>query len=226
MAQMALSPVNSLIDLVKRYIKRALITANILSLMLFSACDGYKHRYTATNIDNLPVNQQQMLKGAVEQTRYTRYYDASYVKINYPNGDVPKERGVCSDVVVRAMRSAGLDLQQAVHEDMEENFSEYPKLWNLKKPDTNIDHRRVANLMRFFERHNKSLPITNKRQDYKPGDIVTWSFEENRLHTGVVSHYKSESSGNYCIIHNFGKGARVEDVLFRWPIAGHYRYFN
>ncbi|MFN0086614.1 MAG: DUF1287 domain-containing protein [Blastocatellia bacterium] len=164
--------------------------------------------------------------GALEQTTYTTSYDASYVKLDYPNGDVPAHTGVCADVIVRAFREIGLDLQKELHEDMTRHFGKYPAKWGARKPDRNIDHRRVPNLMTWFERKGKSLPLTKNARDYRPGDIVTWMLAENRPHTGIVSGIRVPETERYAIIHNIGMGARLEDVLFLWEITGHYRYFN
>jgi uncharacterized protein len=169
---------------------------------------------------------KKMLESAVEQTNLTKTYDPAYVVIPYPNGDVPIEKGVCTDVVIRAFRKAGVDLQKAVHEDMKPNFSVYPQKWSLKSPDTNIDHRRVPNLQTFFTRRGKSLPITQKSEDYKPGDVVAWDLDGKGLtHIGIVSNSYNETTKRYLIIHNIGGGAKAEDVIFDWKIIGHYRYF-
>jgi uncharacterized protein len=176
----------------------------------------------------LPVRSpqiQRLLDNANSQTRTTNSYDPAYVAIAYPNGDVPIETGVCTDVVIRGFRGAGVDLQQVVHEDMLGHFSQYPQEWGLASPDSNIDHRRVPNLMRFFERQGKSLPVTRNAADYQPGDVVTWDLGEGAWHTGLVSNLRSRLTGRSLIIHNVGAGARQQDVLFRWPILGHYRYF-
>jgi uncharacterized protein len=176
----------------------------------------------------LPVRSpqiQRLLDNANRQTQQTNSYDPAYVAIAYPNGDVAIETGVCTDVVIRGFRGAGVDLQQVVHEDMLGHFSQYPNEWGLSSPDPNIDHRRVPNLMRFFERQGKSLPVTRNPADYLPGDVVTWDLGEGNWHTGLVSNLKSRLTGRSLIIHNVGQGARQQDVLFTWPILGHYRYF-
>lgn len=165
------------------------------------------------------------LSGIIEQTTKTRLYDPSYVKLEYPNGDVPEDRGVCADVVVRAFRKADIDLQKELHEDMKANFSKYPRNWGASKPDKNIDHRRVPNLMTWFDRRKKSLPATGRAADYQPGDIVAWELDSGRYHIGVVSKIKVENADRYAVVHNIGIGARLEDVLFQWKIIGHYRYF-
>lgn len=170
---------------------------------------------------------KKLLESAVEQTGVTKGYDPNYVVIAYPNGDVPVETGVCTDVVIRGFRKAGVDLQKQVHEDMKSNFAVYPKKWGLKSPDTNIDHRRVPNLQTFFTRRGKSLPVTDKAENYKPGDVVSWDLDGRGMtHIGLVSNVRNESTGRYSIIHNIGSGTKAEDVLFDWKITGHYRYFD
>ncbi|MCU0329117.1 MAG: DUF1287 domain-containing protein [Chitinophagales bacterium] len=151
-------------------------------------------------------------------------YDPTYFVIPYPGGDVPADRGVCSDVVIRAYRKLGVDLQQLVHEDMKNNFAKYPQKWSLKKPDKNIDHRRVYNLMKFFERHGTTLANSSSSSDYQPGDIVAWLLPGNLTHIGVVSSQKSNDGERYMIVHNIGSGQVIEDCLFSWSIIGHYRY--
>lgn len=175
-------------------------------------------------IESAPIKK--LLESAVEQTTLTKSYDPIYTRLAYPMGDVPIEKGVCTDVVVRAFRRAGVDLQRTVHEDMRANFSAYPKKWNLKSPDTNIDHRRVPNLQTFFTRAGKSLPLTQNAADYKPGDVVSWDLNgKGMTHIGLVSNFYNEKTKTYSIIHNIGAGASVEDVLFDWRITGHFRYF-
>lgn len=152
-------------------------------------------------------------------------YTPTYVAIKYPNGDVPAKTGVCSDVVIRAYRKLGVDLQKEVHEDMKVNFSMYPKTWGLKSTDKNIDHRRVPNLETFFERKGNSLPITQNANDYKVGDIVTWRLSDDGIpHIGIVTHLKSKDGKRNKIVHNIGSGQVLEDCLFNWKIVGHYRY--
>jgi uncharacterized protein len=167
-----------------------------------------------------------VVEGAIEQTRYTFSYDPAYVKLSYPGGDVPQDRGVCSDVVVRAFRKAGVDLQKEVHEDISRNFSAYPNVWGNKKPDSNIDHRRVPNLMMYFKRQGKAVAITKAAGDYLPGDVVAWDLGNGLLHIGIVSNVKLKQQDAFCIVHNIGAGARIEDALFSWKIIGHYRYFQ
>jgi uncharacterized protein YijF (DUF1287 family) len=160
---------------------------------------------------------------ALTLTKQNVQYDASYFTITYPNGDVPSDKGVCTDVIIRAYRKLGIDLQKEVHEDMTANFDLYPKIWGLKNPDKNIDHRRVPNLMTFFKRHGTVKVITTNGTDYLPGDIVCWNLGTSTTHIGIVSNVKS-NTGKYLIIHNIGFGQVLEDCLFDFKIIGHYRY--
>ena len=166
-----------------------------------------------------------VVEAGLEQTEYTLYYDQSYFKIAYPGGDVPLERGACTDVIVRAFRKAGVDLQKEVHEDMARNFAAYPKKWSLRKPDSNIDHRRVPNLRTYFERKGRALAISSKPADYLPGDVVTWDLGGGVGHVGMVTSVWSDAAQHYLMVHNIGSGAKVQNVLFTWRITGHYRYF-
>ena len=175
--------------------------------------------------DNAPPQLKQMLDGAIAQAGVTTGYDPAYVALDYPGGDVPEKTGVCSDVVVRAFRKAGIDLQKEVHEDMKAARSEYPTKWGAIDPDSNIDHRRVLNLMTYFARRGKSLPISNEATDYQPGDIVAWELSRGMDHVGIVTNMLSDSGDRYLIVHNIGAGTRIEDVLFDWTIKGHYRFF-
>ncbi len=168
-----------------------------------------------------------LIKAATEQTRSDVRYDGRYFTLKYPNGDVPAHLGVCTDVIIRAYRAIGVDLQVLVHEDMKAHFGLYPKLWGLKKTDTNIDHRRVPNLQVFFKRFGTELPVTNKPEDYKSGDLVTWNLRNDGgslPHIGIVTDQKSASSGNPLIVHNIGAGPVLEDMIFEYKITGHYRY--
>ncbi|QQL45398.1 DUF1287 domain-containing protein [Sulfuriroseicoccus oceanibius] len=164
-----------------------------------------------------------VVEAARAQVGKTLSYDPAYRMLDYPNGDVPMETGVCTDVVIRALR-AGLerDLQKRVHEDMKKNFSSYPKIWGLKRPDKNIDHRRVPNLMTYFKRMGYALPVTKNAADYLPGDLVTCTVPPHLPHIMIVSNRKN-SEGVPLIIHNIGGGAREEDRLFEFPLTGHYR---
>lgn len=160
-----------------------------------------------------------LARAALTQVGVTTRYDASYVRLPYPGGDVPRDRGVCTDVVIRAFRAIGIDLQVEVHRDMKQNFRAYPQKWGLRSPDANIDHRRVPNLMRFFERRGRAVPI---RGSYEPGDIVAWRLTNGLLHIGLVSTEKR--SGVPLVVHNIGAGAQHEDILHAWEIIGHYRW--
>jgi len=151
-------------------------------------------------------------------------YDPSYFSIPYPNGAIPSNKGVCTDVVIRAYRKLGIDLQKEVHEDMKANFSKYPKIWGLKSTDKNIDHRRVPNLMVFFTRKGKEFAKSKVAKDYAPGDIVCWNLGGAITHIGIVSRIKSRDGQRYQIIHNIGGGQVLADCLFDYTIIGHYRY--
>ena len=162
---------------------------------------------------------------AIDRTNHQVRYDATYFKIDYPGGDVPVEVGVCTDEVIRSYRKVGVDLQKEVHEDMKSNFSLYPRQWGMKKPDTNIGHRRVPNLMVFFGRKGEALPITGNAKDYAPGDVVTWDLGGGMTHIGIVVNVPSSADeSRYLIVHNIGAGPKMEDALFSWKITGHYRY--
>ena len=165
-----------------------------------------------------------IVTAARTQVGRTVTYDPAYVSLKYPGGDVPEARGVCTDVVVRALRAAlGVDLQKVVHEDMAANFSVYPKLWGLKRTDKNIDHRRVPNLQTLFKRRGFSLPVTKEAADYKPGDLVTCTVPPHLPHIMIVSD-KTNADGRPLVIHNIGRGAQEEDCLFTYPLTGHYRW--
>ena len=161
---------------------------------------------------------------AVELTHDRVKYDPSYFVISYPNGDVPKDKGVCTDVIIRAYRKMGIDLQKKVHEDMVQNFNVYPKDWGLKKPDKNIDHRRVPYLRTFFSRNGKSLQHGSNPADYKPGDIVTWDLGKGISHIGIVIKDRSNDNKRNLIVHNIGNGQEISDCLLTYRITGHYRY--
>jgi uncharacterized protein YijF (DUF1287 family) len=208
-----------------------------LALLLAAACQRQiartlqplKPPEQQTETVPLPARSSPQLKltidGAVDQIGKTTSYDPSYQKIDYPNGDVPIETGVCSDVLVRAFRKGGIDLQKDLHEDMKGNFSAYPTKWGLSKTDANIDHRRVPNLQAYFSRKGKSLSSTSGSENFLPGDIVTWDLGGGVDHVGIVVNVWSKPAQRYLIVHNIGAGTRMEDVLFAWKITGHYRYF-
>ncbi len=161
---------------------------------------------------------------AMKRTTREVQYDPAYVKIPYPGGDVPSDTGVCTDVVIRSYRALGIDLQKLVHEDMRAHFAKYPKKWGLPAPDRNIDHRRVPNLMTFFSRKGKKLPVTKNPEDYKPGDLVTWKIPGNLDHIGIVVKKRGAGGKRPMIVHNIGAGPKCEDRLFEFKITGHFRY--
>jgi uncharacterized protein len=164
-----------------------------------------------------------LIAAAASQVGVTTGYDPAYVKLAFPGGDVPITTGVCSDVIVRAYRGVGVDLQVLLNKDMKANFSKYPTRWGLKRTDPNIDHRRVLNLERFFERQGGKLTVSDDAADYRPGDTVSWSVG-GRPHIGLVSSQRVDGTDRFMIIHNVGAGAREEDVLFTWPITAHHRW--
>ena len=204
---------------------RPITVTLVMALML--AQDFSRGQSTQGQTDARHEFLKKLVDAAVEQTRHVVRYDSEYVRIPYPGGDVPADTGVCADVVIRAYRAAGVDLQKEVHEDMKHGFSQYPaaEKWGQRHPDASIDHRRVPNLMAFFSRHGEVLTISNQAGDYAPGDLVTWDVAPNLPHIGIVVDQKS-ASGRYLIVHNIGQGPQMEDVLFGWKITGHYRYFG
>ena len=165
--------------------------------------------------------QQCLVDASRQQIGVTLSYDPAYRRLDYPGGDVPIDRGVCTDVLIRAYRAVGVDLQQLVHEDMRGHFAAYPNNWGLNRPDRNIDHRRVPNLARFFSRQGQQLPLTG--DDYQPGDLLTWRLPSGVPHIGIVSDRKA-SDGTPLIVHNIGAGTREENMLHDYTLTGHYRY--
>ncbi|MEM6892366.1 MAG: DUF1287 domain-containing protein [Bacteroidota bacterium] len=161
---------------------------------------------------------------AIALTQQDVTYDPSYFSIGYPGGDVPSDKGVCTDVIIRAYRKLGVDLQKEVHEDMKANFQSYPNHWGLRSTDKNIDHRRVPNLMRFFKRSGAEKPISEKASDYLPGDVVSWQLSGGLTHIGIVVDHKSRDGKRPLVVHNIGAGQVLEDCLFDYRIIGHYRY--
>lgn len=170
--------------------------------------------------------EQDLVAAAIYRTKQSVAYNGAYFRIDYPNGDVPENYGVCTDVIIRSYRAIGADLQVLVHEDMARDFSAYPsnRIWGLSKTDRNIDHRRVPNLQTFFSRHGTSLPVSRDPEEYAPGDLVTWMLPGNLPHIGIVTDRASQSSGNPLIVHNIGSGPALEDMLFSFEITGHYRF--
>jgi uncharacterized protein YijF (DUF1287 family) len=198
-----------------------------IALLCFAlvACDGIAAGTAQTARDNgtaVATAPPPWVAAARRQIGITLVYDPAYVRLPYPGGDVPQDRGVCTDVVIRALRPHGLDLQKVVHEDMRAHFGLYPKKWGLRAPDRNIDHRRVPNLQTWFARQGWSLRPTREAANYRPGDLVTWMLPGNLPHIGIVSERRS-LGGTPLIIHNIGRGAREENILFDYPITGHYR---
>ena len=178
---------------------------------------------TALAVANPTIDQASIVRAARGQIGKTVRYDPAYRSIAYPKGDLPIEIGVCTDVVIRALRSGnGMDLQQLVHEDMKRNFSEYPQSWGLTSTDKNIDHRRVPNLQTFFKRNGWDLPVSKDARDYRPGDLVTCTVPPNLPHIMIVSD-RNSAAGNPLVIHNIGAGTQEEDRLFAFKITGHYR---
>ncbi|MFH0270921.1 DUF1287 domain-containing protein [Vibrio jasicida] len=178
---------------------------------------------------SLPAIAEQpisLAEAAKERTQYDITYDGSYYQIGYPNGDVASDIGVCTDVIIRSYRKLGVDLQVLVHEDMRDNFSAYPskRIWGLTRTDRNIDHRRVPNLQMFFQRHGVEIPISNDGHNFKSGDIVTWMLPGNLPHIGIVADDLSTDKRQPLIVHNIGGGVVLEDMLFDYPITGHYRF--
>jgi uncharacterized protein len=171
---------------------------------------------------------QHLVAAADERISHHVRYDPSYVRIPYPGGDVPADTGVCTDEIIRAYRAVGVDLQKEVHEDMVLSWSAYPhdKRWRQSHPDFNIDHRRVPNLAVFFARKGETLAISYGADDYSPGDLVTWDLGGGVPHIGIVVDRKSPGNERYMVVHNIGAGPQMEDVLFRWKITGHFRYYG
>ena len=168
--------------------------------------------------------EAKLVAAALNRVGRTLIYDGSYRRLAYPMGDVPDHMGVCTDVIIRAYRAIGIDLQQLVHRDMKAAFAQYPTIWGLRSTDRNIDHRRVPNLATFFKRGKHQLPISQNARDYRPGDLVTWMLPSNRPHIGMVVYQKTPGGKRPMIVHNIGSGTMVEDILFQYKISGHFRY--
>lgn len=196
---------------------RALLAASLIALStsLLAYRDGEPEGFS-----------KRLVRAALERTRHGVTYDGSYRSIPYPNGDVPDDVGVCTDLVIRAYRALGIDLQKDVHEEMKAHFEVFPNRWGLREPDSNIDHRRVPNLQTLFARKGIVLPVTERAQDYVAGDLVTWMVADNLPHIGIIAERRSPDGKRPLVIHNIGRGPRVEDVLFSYPITGHYRYYG
>jgi len=206
--------------LVVSTLKNFTFPSKLIKKFVFIILVIFSQSAVSSSFENALVN------AAVERTKHDVRYDGAYLSIPYPNGDVPSDIGVCTDVIIRAYRAIGADLQRLVHEDMASHFSVYPstRIWGLKTTDRNIDHRRVPNLQVFFTRHGTQLPVTNNARDYKPGDIVSWMLPGNLPHIGIVTDRMSSSSDHPLIAHNIGAGPKLEDMLFDYKITGHYKY--
>ena len=206
----------------------------ILLLLIFfvfslTACQeqvaSADHKTASASKKKLTPARKSISDAAVSIINPNILYDPAYFKIKYPMGDVPADRGVCTDVVIRTYRKLGIDLQKRVYLDMKKHFGLYPKRWGMKHTDTNIDHRRVPNLMTFFGRKGKKLPITQNAKDYKAGDIIVWDLGGGILHIGVIVDLKSPDAQRNMVVHNIGNGQIAEDVIFDWKIIGHYFYY-
>ncbi len=206
----------------------------LLSILLLVHLSCKKSENVASNnqnskislIENPTTFQEKLSHAAISIIDTSIEYDPAYFSIKYPNGDVPKDKGVCTDVIIRAYRKVGIDLQKEVHEDMLKNFALYPNLkkWGLKKCDTNIDHRRVPNLEVFFGRKGKKLAISDDANEYKTGELVTWIIGKKYPHIGIITNKKSPDGKRPMLVHNVGGGQVLEDCLFSYEIVGHYCY--
>ncbi|MFH7004449.1 DUF1287 domain-containing protein [Flavobacterium bizetiae] len=202
----------------------------VFAFLLFVSCKQ-KPTDSFSNVneqEDAKTFEQKLSNAALSIIDPTIDYDPAYFSIEYPNGDVPKNKGVCTDVIIRSYRKLGIDLQKEVHEDMIKNFSVYPNLqkWGMTKTDTNIDHRRVPNLEIFFERKGEKLPVTQNPKDYKTGEMVTWLISNKLPHIGIVTSKKSKDGKRNLIVHNVGNGQVLQDCLFEYKIVGHYRYWK
>ena len=197
-------------------------------MICFFSCNQKENSNLAIKSNNPVVKtfEEKLSEAAISIIDPSIDYDPTYFAIEYPNGDIPVNKGVCTDVVIRSYRKLDIDLQKEVHEDMIENFSKYPNLkkWGMTKTDTNIDHRRVPNLEVFFERKGTKLTVSEDARDYKTGEIVTWMINEKLPHIGIITNKKSEDGKRNLIVHNVGGGQVLEDCLFEYKIVGHFKY--
>lgn len=199
----------------------------LITVSLFGCSQKEKNTILADNIVTIATTfENRLAVAAISLIDPSIDYDPSYFSIKYPNGDVPKNKGVCTDVIIRTYRKLGIDLQKEVHEDMKANFSQYPNLkkWGMTKTDTNIDHRRVPNLEVFFERKGTKLVVSENAKEYKTGEIVTWMINGKLPHIGVITNKKSYDGERNLIVHNVGRGQVLEDCLFSYKIVGHFKY--
>jgi uncharacterized protein YijF (DUF1287 family) len=205
-------------------------TKTVKTLLIFAIAQFASISFNATYADDSKFRNSafsfKLVNAALERLSHKVTYDGSYQEIEFPWGDVPDNIGVCTDVVVRSYRKLGIDLQERVNTDMSISFNQYPNLpkWDRKGPDTNIDHRRVLNLRVFFTRNGSARPITKDANDYWPGDLVTWDIMSGMPHIGIITHKISKDKKRPLIVHNMGKGPKLEDILFTMKITGHYRY--
>ncbi len=195
--------------------------------LLLTACNRIPQSFTPNKsqplVEIANPTARKLVAGGIAQTNITKSYDPAYIQLAYPGGDVSASTGVCTDVIIRAYRKIGIDLQKQVHEDMQRSFSSYPKIWALKQPDKNIDHRRVANLMTFFNRRGAALPVSDNMADYLPGDIISYDLGQKiGLHIAIVSNIPGDNG--YKMIHNACCGTKIETIPRNWKINGHYRY--
>lgn len=205
------------------------VSTLIILFLLFSCNQKEKsNAYAKNEVQQTNTFAEKLSNAAISIIDPSVDYDPAYFSIEYPNGDVPANKGVCTDVLIRSYRKLGIDLQKEVHEDMIAHFSEYPNLkkWGMTKTDTNIDHRRVPNLEVFFERNGEKLVITEDPKDYKTGEIVTWLINNKLPHIGIVTNKKSKDGKRNLIVHNVGNGQVLQDCLFEYKIVGHYRYWK
>jgi uncharacterized protein len=203
--------------------------ANLSAIVfLFLSLQFARAQTRPARLDPHQAFLQKLSEAAIERTSHPVRYVPAYVGLSYPGGDVPADTGVCTDEVIRSYRALGIDLQKEVHEDIAQNFDLYPgkRHWHQTAPDYNIDQRRVPNLMVFFSRKGNMLPVTDRLEDYRPGDLVTWDLGGGIPHIGIVVDHKSPQTGRYLVVHNIGQGPRMENVLFSWKITGHYEYFG
>ena len=208
----------------------------VIIVLVLTSCVNNQGSNSTLNVENKatemerysnPTSQSfedKLSEAAISLTKDKVQYDPAYFSIKYPNGDVPADKGVCTDVVIRAYRKLGIDLQKEVHLDMQDNFEVYPKTWHLRKTDTNIDHRRVPNLMTFFTRKGERKPVTNDPENYHYGDIVTWNVGGNLPHIGILINQKSKDKKRYLVVHNVGRGQEISDCLFAYTMTGHFVY--
>lgn len=208
----------------------------IAFLLSFSSCNKQEtlsdstilisEKQEISSIENPNSFAEKLSNAAIQIIDKDVVYTPDYVKLKYPNGDVPSKTGVCTDLIIRAYRKLNIDLQKEVHEDMVANFTKYPNLkkWGLKTTDKNIDHRRVQNLEVFFGRKGKTLSITQNANNYKTGEIVTWMIHDKLPHIGIITHLKSKDGKRNLIVHNVGNGQVLEDCLFSYTIVGHFQY--